>query len=89
MDSYNYKELRPFVFTEDGKAILEKIRIKIKEWLASSKTFIMNDVYGSGCGGDTWDMMTCVDYLVELKEIKEVQQEGEVWGQNRIFTSVK
>lgn len=38
-----------------------------------------------GVTGDSWLMMACVDYLVELGELQEVTG-ASCWGQHRIFT---
>jgi len=45
----------------------------------------------SGCGQSgscSWDMLACVDRLVELGEIWEITN-GDVAGQDRVFVSTK
>ena len=43
----------------------------------------------SDCGGgSSWQMIACLDRLVELGEIRELKY-GECWGQHRIFQLVK
>jgi hypothetical protein len=36
--------------------------------------------------GDTWDMLACIDRLVELGELREIT-DGTVAGQHRVFVS--
>jgi hypothetical protein len=75
--SYDYKQQRQRIFTEEGHR--DKTHLKVAG--AARMQEIMN---GSG-GGDTWDMLACVDRLVELGEIREVTMNGDVAGQDRVF----
>ena len=81
---YSYKEQRSFVFTEEGQIIFLKIRDKIHNTLETAGAIRM-DCAIAGNTGQVWDMMACVDRLVELNEIVEVTNEN-VPGQFRIFT---
>lgn len=40
-------------------------------------------------GGDTWTMLACADYLIEMGEFVEVKQSKDPAGQHRIFTSYR
>jgi hypothetical protein len=79
---YNYRELRPFVFTEDGQVLFLKIRDKAAELIKSAGCVMSGKLL---CfSGDVWHMLACIDRLVELGEIVEVTR-GNVAGQHRIF----
>jgi hypothetical protein len=45
----------------------------------------MQEIMNGSGGGDTWDMLACMDRLVELGEIREVTMNGDVAGQHRVF----
>jgi len=81
--SYNYQTERPKVFTDDGQRIFLKIRDRANKLLAEAGAFRMNEVTRE-VGGDSWMQLACVDRLVELKEIREINY-GECPGQYRIF----
>jgi len=66
---YDYKTQRKAIFTENGQIMFLAIRDKAKELLAVAGAF-REDHVTAGCGGgDSWDMLACVDRLVELGEI--------------------
>ena len=83
---YNYKEQRETIFKDDGVPRLMIARDKVHKMLKLSGAFTMGFII-SGMLGDSWENMACIDYLVELKEIKEIDQKGEIAGQNRIFVA--
>lgn len=63
-----------------------KIRDKANVLLPKSGAVRMQELI-AGTGGDSWMMLACVDRLVELGELREVQQPN-CAGQYRIFTGV-
>ena len=79
---YKYENLKPGIFNEDGQTMFLEIRDRVKKILAQSGAITMG-VAMSGVG-DSWKRMACVDRLVELREIKEINY-GECAGQHRIF----
>jgi hypothetical protein len=81
---YNYKEQRPFVFTEEGQEMFLKIRDKVHNTIKTAGAIRMDSAI-AGNTGNTWKMLACVDRLVELKEIIEVTG-SDIAGQYRIFT---
>lgn len=83
MYNYNYKEQRQFIFTEEGQEMFLKIRDKVHNTIRTAGAIRMDSAI-DGCTGSTWEMLACVDRLVELKEIVEVTKD--VSGQHRIFT---
>ena len=70
---YDYTKERGVVFTEDGIKLLFKIRDNAQRLLKMAGAFREQEVYG-GCSGDSWAMLACVDYLVELGEIRRVTE---------------
>lgn len=83
--SYSYAEWRSMVFTEDGQVMFLKIRDKARE---------LTDVAGAVrsdkllcCSGNVWNMLACIDRLVELGELIEITKPGEVAGQHRVFVA--
>lgn len=83
---YKYEEQKQNIFTERGQEMFLSIRDKSKQLLKQAGCFTMGSVI-SGQTGDSWNMLACVDRLVELGEIREVKQEGAVAGQHRIFVN--
>lgn len=82
---YNYQTERSKIFTEDGQILFINIRDKVKRLLKESGAFKMGNAI-AGNSGDSWEMLACVDRLVELGEIREVHQ-SKVAGQDRVFVS--
>ena len=84
---YVFEIQKQNIFTEEGQRLFLSIRDKAKALLLTAGAFTMGRVI-SGFTGDSWDMLACVDRLVELGEIKEITEKHLVSGQNRIFTYV-
>ena len=82
---YEYAKERETIFTEQGHRLFLEIRDKIQDLLAKSGSVKMGNAI-AGCTGDSWQMMACVDRLVELGEICEVTQPNTP-GQHRVFVS--
>lgn len=81
---YNYNAEKKWVFTEDGQPQFRRIRDKVHRAIVLFGAIRMDCAIG-GESGTTWEMMACVDRLVELKEIVEVTG-NDCAGQYRIFT---
>lgn len=81
--SYNYETQRKEVFTESGQVTFLKIRDNVQELLKLAGAFQMIKAWEC-VGGDTWTMIACVDRLVELGELTEINP-GKYLGQYRIF----
>ena len=81
---YNYNDVKQNLFTDDGQKLLLRIRDFVKEQLLIAGAVRMEEVM-KAAGGDTWEMLACVDRLVELGEIAEVTAGKAVSGQHRIF----
>lgn len=80
---YNYDEIKPTLFTEQGQVMFLKIRDKVKTLIDSAGAVRMNEAISGTCG-DSWQQLACVDRLVELGEIREISLDG-VAGQHRVF----
>lgn len=81
--SYNYENIKPALFTDDGQRLFLKVRDKTKQLLKEAGAARLQEMAMNN-SGSSWDMMACVDRLVELGEIRELKQEG-VCGQHRVF----
>ena len=84
---YVYQQQRPYLFMESGQLQFIKIRDKVKAILKIAGAIRMDKAIIAGTGGETggvWEMLACVDRLVEIGELKEIQIEN-VAGQYRIF----
>jgi hypothetical protein len=81
---YNYYELRPEVFKPENQKEFLEIRDKVNEIIRIAGCINMGHAMAGA--GESWVRMAMVDRLVELGEIREVKQVGNVAGQHRIFT---
>lgn len=81
---YNYQEQREALFTDTGQRMFISIRSSVLSHLKHSGAVRMQEAL-SGFSGDSWDLLACVDRMLELGELREVPQEG-VPAQHRIFT---
>jgi hypothetical protein len=80
MASYDYQIQRPFVFTEEGQVMFLAIRDKAQKLLKQSGAVMAGHLFTTG---DVWNMFACIDRLVELGELQEIQYP--CTGQTRIF----
>lgn len=82
--AYDYASQKSNVFSETGQRMFLSIRDRASRLIANSGAATMQKII-SGEAGDSWDMLACVDRLVELGELHEIEQTGRVAGQDRIF----
>lgn len=80
---YDYEREKEWCFTERGQVQFLSIRDKVKSLLKMAGCFDMGSAI-SGQSGSSFEMMACVDRLVELGEIREIEQ-GKCAGQHRVF----
>ena len=85
--SYNYQTEKPKIFTEQGQKNFLKVRDHVHKMLKESGAFTMEKAL-VGISGDSWTQLAYVDRLVELGEIREINQEGYVPGRYRVFVSL-
>ena len=83
---YHYETERPVIFTDEGQRMFLQIRDRVQQLLKESGAFKMEAAI-SGCTGSSWSMLACVDRLVELGEIREIEQFYRHAGQDRIFVA--
>lgn len=82
--AYQYAELRPRLFTEEGQVAFLKVRDEANRLLRLSGAVRMDRLM-LGCG-DSWEMLARVDRLVELGELREITGPN-VAGQDRVFVA--
>ena len=80
---YDYKTERESVFTEEGQVMFLKIRDNINRLLKEAGAVRLTEAI-KGCIGDSWQMLACVDRLIELNEIIEISDQNTM-GQFRVF----
>lgn len=83
---YQYKNEKPNIFQEDNVRLLLEIRDQAKKMINTSGACTMGCAVTlpSGIGGASgWTMMACIDFLVEIEELKELPTTGH--GQDRVF----
>lgn len=85
--SYNYATHRPFVFTEEGQEMLLKFRDRAREHIEHSGAVSYAAII-AGTGGQGWDILACVDRLVELGDLRRVTGELSYAG-DEVFVSRK
>lgn len=83
---YEYQTERPKLFTDEGQRMFLIIRDRVQRRLKDAGAVRMQEAI-SGTTGDTWQMLACVDRLVELGELRELTEHGRVPGQYRVFVS--
>lgn len=81
--SYDYKTMRPQLFTEDGLSMLIAIRAYLRPLIRKAGAVTMGAAIRGAKSGDSWMMIACVDRLVEMKELREIPTKGV--GQDRVF----
>lgn len=84
--SYEYQKERPYLFTEQGQLDFLKVRDAAHELLKIAGAFRQSEVLSrSGITGNSWQMVACVDRLVELGEVEVVPRD--CWGQFTVYAS--
>ncbi len=86
--SYEYKDLRSKLFTEDGSVLFLEIRDRVQRLLKASGAVTAGRAM-AGSTGDSWMMLACVDRMVELNELRELAVLHECAGQDRVFVAVR
>lgn len=83
---YQYKDYKKFLASPKGFDLFIEVRDIARELFKTREAITMGEVIGrvkSG-GHDTWEMLACVDRMVERKELFEVSR-SDVAGQYRTF----
>lgn len=82
---YQYEKERERLFTDEGQRMLLKIRDNVQRLLRMAGAFEMSHAT-EGVTGNSWQMLACVDRLVELGELRELTARGTA-GQYRVFVA--
>lgn len=80
---YNYETEKKILFTDKGQRLFLKIRDYVKNRIKEAGAVRLDKII-SQFSGNTWEMMACVDRMVELEEITEVNKD--VVFDYRIYT---
>lgn len=84
---YRYADLRETIFTDAGQRMFLQIRDRVHKLLKQSGCVRMQEAI-AGSTGDSWLMLACVDRMVELDEIREINYGGDdTPGQLRLFVA--
>ena len=87
---YVYEEQRKFVFTDEGQRVFLKIRDHVLAVLQNAEFISMDRAMRvQGVRGSSWDMLACVDRMVEIGELVEIMQAKRPAGQDRIFRKAR
>ncbi len=79
---YDYKTERPFVFTDNGRRMLLRILKRAETLIARAGVVRLDKLM---VGGDSWNMLACIDRLVELDELRYVPQVDPCNTQHKIL----
>lgn len=82
--SYCYETQKKELFTDEGQKLFIGIRDRVKELLETAGAFRQQEAL-SGFTGCSWDMIACIDRLVELGEIEEIPRK--CWTQFKVYSS--
>lgn len=85
---YNYNEIKPRLFTDEGQRSFIQIRDKTQELMKKSGAVRINEVMMGSCI-ETWTVLAAFDRMVEIGDIRELTTHGEVAGQHRVFVSTR
>ena len=84
--TYNYETEKNRLFTDTGQRMFLKVRDHARTLLEHAGAARCQELMDGAGGGDSWQMLACVDRLVELGEIREIKQEGGA-TQHRIYVN--
>lgn len=80
---YNYAENKSRIFTEECQVLFLAIRDKTQRLLSTDDAARLQEMI-AGNSGDSLDMIACVDRMVELDEIQEIDR-ASCRAQDRVF----
>jgi hypothetical protein len=83
MSNYNYEDIRPELFSEEGVELLMQMRDHSSKLLFQAGAYSFEKVTRT-VKGDTWLQMAALDYMVERKEIRQVYAPSNTL--NRVYT---
>jgi len=80
---YTYQALRPTLFTEEGQVRLLKVRDNAHRLLAQAGAFRAPRAWEGVGVSDTFELLACLDRLVELGEIRCLNPDAR--GQDLVY----
>lgn len=84
--SYSYPTERPWLFTDEGQRVFLRFRDKALAHLRVTGAFTGGcAIHWAEGAGDSFKMVACVDRLVELGEVRKVEQTTRVSSQGEVF----
>jgi hypothetical protein len=81
---YSYETEKTKILTMEGQKLLQRIRAKAQTCLETAGCARMQEIIRDNVG-DSWLMCACVDFMVEMGELEEIEQRRPVRYQSRIF----
>lgn len=84
---YEYNKERAALFTDEGQRLFLAIRDKTKSLLAQAGAARCDKMI-AGNSGSSWQMLACVDRMVEIGELKELTGNNAA-GQHRVFINAR
>lgn len=81
---YTYQEEKPKLLTDDGQRLFLRFRDRAQSLLKASGAVRAHELM-SGFSGDSWVLLACVDRLVELGELRLIEQADLVATQYQIY----
>ena len=85
--SYTYVEYRKYALTDDGQIKTLALLRFANRALEMAGAVRADKLMAAAGSGTSWDLMACVDRLVELDELREVVSAGTTAWQYRVFVS--
>lgn len=82
--SYKYEDEKPGIFTDDGVRTFLKIRDRVKYLLSEAGAFTTQQAICKATGSN-WLHLACLDYMVEIGELRKVSTDG--WTQGHVFST--
>ncbi len=81
--NYNYEEMKPWLFSEEGQRKLLKIFKACQYLLKTAGAFRFDSVPMET--GTSFEQIACIDRLVELGEIEECKRPA--WTQYKVYST--
>jgi len=85
---YNYEEEKKSLMTDKGQRAVIATRDHVLRLLKQAGAVRMHEAMQGSPLCSSWEKLACVDRLVELGDIRELQV-GQVAGQHRVFVSAR
>jgi hypothetical protein len=88
--SYVYEEQKSELFTDSGQRLFVAVRDQVRAMMDRSGAVRAQEAialpHGIGAA-DSWTLLACLDRMVELDELQELERSGYVAGQHRVFVA--